>query len=170
MVGHRVAWNLREQMRPSLQSRRVFQSKSSPGIFTIQKLQSTRRGFTLVELMVVVGIIALLTLIAVPNWLRARKRTQATRILEDLRVLDHAVDQYAIDTAKAGGANPAFSDLRNYVKVGSVLYSTGADLFGNTYGPFTVDSVVQVPAGAYSSLSDVAPPSFWSPYNQVSLP
>jgi len=105
-----------------------------------------------------------LAAIATPNWLRARKRTQATRILEDLRILDHATDQYAIDNGKTGGVNPTFGDLRAYVKTGTVLYSTGADIFGNSYGPFTVDSVIQVPGAAFLSLSDVAPSSFWSPY------
>jgi len=114
--------------------------------------------------MIVVGIIAVLAAISVPNWLRSRKRTQATRILNDLRVLDHAIDQYAIDNSKTGGVNPTFSDLRAYVKDGTVLYATGADIFGNSYGPFTVDSAIQVPSAAYESLSDVAPSSFWSPY------
>ena len=136
----------------------------------LHKKQGRQSGFTLVEIMVVVGLIALLAAIATPNWLRARKRTQATRILDDLRILDHAVDQYAIDNSKKGGVNPTFVDLRAYVKTGSVLYSTGADLFGDSYGPFTVDSVVRLPSGAYLSLSDVAPASFWSPYYQVSVP
>ena len=130
----------------------------------IQNSQRKRSGFTLVEIMIVVGIIAVLAAIATPNWLRARKRTQATRILEDLRILDHATDQYAIDNGKTGGVNPTFGDLRAYVKTGTVLYSTGADIFGNSYGPFTVDSVIQVPGAAFLSLSDVAPSSFWSPY------
>ena len=126
---------------------------------------SYRRGFTLVEIMIVVAIIALLASMAVPNFLRARKRTQATRILEDLRVLDNATDLYAMENNKTSGANPAFSDLKAYLKTGSVLYSTGADLFGNSYGPFTVDMIVKVPANAFTSLSDVAPASFWSPYH-----
>jgi prepilin-type N-terminal cleavage/methylation domain-containing protein len=121
-------------------------------------------GFTLVEIMIVVGIIAVLSAIAVPNWVRARKRTQATIILEDLRNLDHAVDQYAIDNSKTGGVNPTFIDLRAYVKQGTILYNTGEDLFGDSYGPFTVDSTPQVPAIAYATLSDVAAPVFWSPY------
>src|SRR5438132_8685166 len=102
----------------------------------LQKLNKNRGGFTLVEIMIVVAIIALLAAIAVPNFLRARKRSQATRILEDLRMLDAAVDQYAIETNKSTGANPAFADLKNYLKAGTVLYTSGADLFGNNYGPF----------------------------------
>ena len=125
---------------------------------------SNRRGFTLVEIMIVVAIIALLAAIAVPNFLRARKRSQASKILEDLRQLDNATDEYAIENNKTGGMNPTFTDLRNYLKTGTVLYSTGADLFGDSYGPFTVDSILGVPAAAYNDLSDVAPVSFWSPY------
>ena len=66
----------------------------------LQKLNKNRGGFTLVEIMIVVAIIALLAAIAVPNFLRARKRSQATRILEDLRLLDAASDQYALETNK----------------------------------------------------------------------
>src|SRR5476651_1895516 len=111
----------------------------------LQKINKNRGGFTLVEIMIVVAIIALLAAIAVPNFLRARKRSEATRILEDLRDLDHAVDQYAIDNGKTSGVNPSFADLQNYVKTGTILYTTGADLFGDSYGPFTVDATVLVP-------------------------
>jgi prepilin-type N-terminal cleavage/methylation domain-containing protein len=128
------------------------------------KLHRGKGGFTLTEIMIVVVVVSLLAAIAAPGWLRARKRSQASRILEDLVQLDHAMDQYAVDNNAATGINPNFTDLRNYVKTGSVLYSTGADLFGDLYGPFTVDSLVQVPLPAFQSLSDVAPASFWSPY------
>ena len=126
--------------------------------------QRRRHGFTLVEIMIVVAIIALLAAIAVPNFLRARKRSQATRILEDLRLLDSAGDQYAIETNKTSGNNPSIGDLKNYLKTGTTLYNTGNDIFGDSYGPFTVDSIPQVPTSAFNALSDVAPASFWSPY------
>jgi prepilin-type N-terminal cleavage/methylation domain-containing protein len=129
-----------------------------------QRFHKKTGGFTLVEIMIVVVIIGLLAAIAVPGWFRARKRSQAGRILEDLVQLDHATDEYAIDNAKTTGATPTFSDLKNYLKTGSVLYATGADLFGDSYGPFTVDTLVKVPLPAYTSLSDVAPSVFWSPY------
>ena len=133
----------------------------------LQKLalkKSGRGGFTLVEIMIAVAIVVLLASIAIPNFLRARKRSQASRCLEDLRMLDAAVDQYAIETNKQTGFNPAIGDLKNYLKAGTILYNTGSDLFGNTYGPFTVDSIPKVPTSTFNSLSDVADATFWSPY------
>jgi len=131
----------------------------------IQTLQKRRAGFTLVEIMIVVAIIALLAAIAVPNFLRARKRSQATRILEDLRMLDAACDQYAIENNKGTGNAISFTDIKYYLKTGTVLYSgSGTDLFGNSYGPFTVDTVPKVPASTFTLLSDVADNTFWSPY------
>ena len=63
----------------------------------------SHKAFTLVEIMIVVAIIALLAAIAVPGFLRARKRSQASRILNDLRMIDSAVDQYAIETNRKTG-------------------------------------------------------------------
>jgi prepilin-type N-terminal cleavage/methylation domain-containing protein len=121
-------------------------------------------GFTLVEIMIVVAIIALLATIAVPGFLRARKRSQATRVLNDLRLIDAAVDQYAIETNKATGATVGVTDWTNYLKKGSILYNTGADIFGDVYGPQIVDSLPAVPPSAKQTLSDVVDASFWSPY------
>ena len=122
-------------------------------------------GFTLVEIMIVVAIIALLASIAVPNFLRSRKRSQATQVLQDLRVLDAAVDLYAIESNKITGFNPVFSDLQNYIKTGTRLYQSGAkDILGNSFGAFTVDTPPKVPATTFTALSDVAPNTFWSPY------
>jgi len=81
----------------------------------LQKLNKNRGGFTLVEIMIVVAIIALLAAIAVPNFLRARKRSQATRCLEDLRLIDAADDQYAIENNKMSGAVVAWTDVQNYL-------------------------------------------------------
>ena len=132
----------------------------------LQKLNTRRGGFTLVEIMIVVAIIALLAAIAVPNFLRARKRSQATRVLEDLRMIDSAIDQYAIETNKISGASVAWTDVKAYLKTGSALYNSGgADLFGNTFGAtFTVDILPTVPSATKTALSDVAPPEFWSPF------
>ena len=128
------------------------------------RLAGRHAGFTLVEIMIVVAIIALLAAIAVPGFLRARKRSQASKILNDLRMIDSAVDQYAIETSKSTGSTVAVTDWTNYVKKDTALYASGQDLFGNDYGAQTVDSLPKVPANAWSTLSDVADTSFWSPY------
>jgi prepilin-type N-terminal cleavage/methylation domain-containing protein len=132
----------------------------------LQKLNTRRGGFTLVEIMIVVAIIALLAAIAVPNFLRARKRSQATRVLEDLRMIDSAIDQYAIETNKVSGAAVAWNDVKAYLKTGSALYNSGGkDLFGNDFtAPFAVDTLPTVPGTTKTNLSDVAPPEFWSPF------
>ncbi len=130
----------------------------------LNKLNKKRGGFTLVEIMIVVAIIALLAAIAVPGFLRARKRSQASKILNDLRLIDAAVDQYAIENNKAGGANCNIADWTSYLKSGTQLYSTGNDLFGNPYGNQKIDTLPSVNRTTYNGLSDVAPQSFWSPY------
>jgi prepilin-type N-terminal cleavage/methylation domain-containing protein len=127
--------------------------------------QKRRGGFTLVEIMIVVAIIALLAAIAVPGFLRSRKRSQASKVLNDLRMIDAAMDQYAIETGKKTGDAIGEDDWKRYVKKDSNLYATGADLFGQAYGAQTVDSLPKVPQTTFNSLSDVADNSFWSPFN-----
>ncbi|MEP6809818.1 MAG: type II secretion system protein [Chthoniobacterales bacterium] len=128
-------------------------------------IKSSKAGFTLVEIMIVVAIIALLASIAVPGFLRARKRSQASRIINDLRLIDSALDQYAIETNKPSGALVNTVDWTNYMKAGTSLYLTGKDLFGAAYGPQKVDSLPKVPASTRTNLSDVTDTAFWSPYN-----
>jgi prepilin-type N-terminal cleavage/methylation domain-containing protein len=131
----------------------------------LNKLNSKRAGFTLVEIMIVVAIIALLAAIAVPGFLRARKRSQASKIINDLRLISGAVDQYAIENAKTSGATVNVEDWTNYLKKDTQLYATGADLFGAEFGPQTVDSLPRVPASSKEALADVTDEAFWSPYN-----
>src|ERR1700726_1247225 len=113
----------------------------------------SHKGFTLVEIMIVVAIIALLAAIAVPGFLRARKRSQASRILNDLRMIDSAVDQYAIETNRKTNDLVGIADWTNYLKKGSLLYNGGKSLLGTTYGPQTVDTLPQVPPADYTVLS-----------------
>jgi prepilin-type N-terminal cleavage/methylation domain-containing protein len=127
--------------------------------------KSRHAGFTLVEIMIVVAIIALLAAIAVPGFLRARKRSQASRIINDLRLIDSAIDQYAIENNKSSGQTVGVTDWTNYLKKDTVLYSTGKDILGADYGAQTVDSLPKVPTTSKDSLSDVTDTAFWSPYN-----
>jgi prepilin-type N-terminal cleavage/methylation domain-containing protein len=131
----------------------------------MKKLTPKRAGFTLVEIMIVVAIIALLAAIAVPGFLRARKRSQASKIINDLRLIDGAIDQYAIENGRKTGDAVNTVDWTNYLKKDTNLYVTGQDLLGNDFGPQTVDSVPKVPSASFNTLSDVTDSTFWSPYN-----
>jgi prepilin-type N-terminal cleavage/methylation domain-containing protein len=131
------------------------------------KPKQRRAGFTLVEIMIVVAIIALLAAIAVPGFLRARKRSQASRVVNDLRLIDAAVDQYAIENNKTTNSVVNTADWVVYLKKGSSLYNTASDLFGNTYGSQTVDSLPKVPNKTWLTLSDVAGTDFFSPYGHL---
>jgi prepilin-type N-terminal cleavage/methylation domain-containing protein len=143
---------------------RYDRSKNQINKASMHSPTTKRAAFTLVEIMIVVAIIALLAAIAVPGFLRARKRSQAAKILNDMRMIDGAVDQYAIETSKTSGVTVDVTDWTNYVKKDTTLYTTGKDMFGDDYGSQTVDSLPKVPASAWASLSDVADDSFWSPY------
>jgi len=139
----------------------------------LQTINKRRGGFTLVEIMIVVAIIALLAAIAVPNFLRARKRSQATIILEELRVLQDADTLYQTDHPAVGAAFTSF-DLLPYIKQGSNLYNAfdpGSNIFVDTLGNHfngwaTPDGEAHwgVADQTYSTLSDVAPLDFWSGY------
>ena len=85
--------------------------------------------------MIVVAIIALLAAIAVPGFMRARKRSQASRILTDLRLIDSALDQYAIENNKKSNAPVGVGNWTAYLKKGSPLYNTSDSTFGTTMVP-----------------------------------
>lgn len=127
-------------------------------------------GFTLVEIMIVVAIIALLAAIAVPSFLRARKRSQATSVKNDLRLIDAAIAQYAIETIKNTGDPVYVDDWMDYVKDDSKLSNTGQDIFGNDYNDQIVDTLPVVPAATWDALSDVVDTDFWSPFPRETTP
>ena len=136
----------------------------------LNKLNKNRGGFTLVEIMIVVAIIALLASVAVPSFLRARKRSQATAVKNDLRLIDAAVDQYAIENNKAAGVQPTGADVAKYLKSGTRLQiaaqsGTITDQLGNTVAVPTVDGLPRIPSATNIALSDVANAEFWAPYS-----
>ena len=131
----------------------------------LQKLNNKRGGFTLVEIMIVVAIIALLASIAVPNFLRSRKRSQATQVLEDLRLIDAAIDQYAIENNQVAGTAVSWDNIRRYLKTGTRLETSGGnDILGRSFGAFAVDTIPKVNATTFGDLDDVAPSAFWGPH------
>ena len=59
-----------------------------------------RRGFTLIELIVVMAIVALLVSIAAPRYLQSLDRAREASLRSSLQVLRHAIDQFAADRGR----------------------------------------------------------------------
>jgi general secretion pathway protein G len=75
-----------------------------------------KAGFTLVEIMIVVAIIGLLAAIAIPNFVKARTTAQKNACINNLRQLDGAIQQWALEEKKAKDSPVTLADVRGYLR------------------------------------------------------
>jgi prepilin-type N-terminal cleavage/methylation domain-containing protein len=102
------------------------------------QLKKRRAGFTLIELMIVIAIIAILAAILVPNFIRARAQGQLTACKSNLKNIGTACEMYSTDSAGRYPATGAgfFNLTPNYLKTIPTCASAGT----NTYSYFSASN------------------------------
>ena len=118
-------------------------------------LKKARHGFTLVEIMIVVLIIGILLAIAVPNFIRARESSRAKSCVANLKQIDSAKEQWAMDNNKQNGATVAMTDLVN--GAAGYIKSTPGCPSGGTYTVSNVGTNPSCSIGGTGSTAHVLP-------------
>ena len=119
----------------------------------MKSMKSTRRGFTLVEIMIVIMIITILFAIAIPNFIRARDTANGRACIRTLRQIDSAKEQYAMDNSLGQAATmPALSALCGY---SSTTYIKGGVPLCPASGTYTVNNLGTDPTCSISTSSAV---------------
>ena len=109
-------------------------------------------AFTLIEIMIVVALIGLLASIAIPNYVKARKKVHMTTCVQNLKAIDNSITQWALETRKQGGEPVTPADIRSYLK-DLPTCPAGGSTFNDSYEISVIDAppaCIRVTSGQYA--------------------
>ena len=133
--------------------------KRKVNISSMKMRTSRKAGFTLVEIMIVVAIIGLLAAIAIPNFVRARQTSQTNACINNLRQIDGAKQQWALENGKQQGDTPQWAGASD-IAVQPYLGRGNAGSLDTMYCPLTppVGGAINDPANSYNIQNVGTPP------------
>jgi prepilin-type N-terminal cleavage/methylation domain-containing protein len=106
--------------------------------------RNQKQAFTLVEIMIVVALIGMLAAIAIPNFVKARTRSQTNACVSNLRTIDDATQEWALENLKGPNSAVIFNDIQPYLKSAVLCPSAGP---GATFATsYTISTVSNKPA------------------------
>ena len=114
---------------------------------------SRKSGFTLVEIMIVVAIIGLLAAIAIPNFVKARTTSQMNACINNLRQIDGAKQQWALETKQQSAALPVAADIAPYMgRAGTVATLPACPSGGTVQTTFALSYTINIVSTAPACL------------------
>ena len=93
-------------------------------------MRLNRKGFTLVEIMIVVAIIALLAAIAIPSFSKSRNAARLSSCINNMRLIQHAKEQWATTNSKLDTDTAPVTDINAYLKNAPTCPSGGTYTYG----------------------------------------
>ncbi len=92
-------------------------------------MNTNKAGFTLVEIMIVVAIIGMLAAIAIPSFMRARTTSQKNACINNLRQIEAAKEQWALENRQPQGAAAVTTAVNEYMKAAPVCPANGTYVY-----------------------------------------
>ena len=128
--NHRTEWVGNKGANPGDVGMSPTKSKTTGEMSAARR--RSQGGFTLIEILVVVTLLTMLAVIAIPNYLDARKESAKSACISNIKEISYATEQWALEMRKNPNSAVTFDDIQPYLK-GSIVCPAGGKTFDDSY-------------------------------------